>query len=175
MVQLRAEKEGNAFMLKAVTPGEQYQQQSNKSRGAPNSGPSQKEAKTPLLDTSHASRMMSSEGAMKETKRKTNYEIFSDILSYRVLNDFSKELAVIKFNNDTLTAILSSLDRLDPSVSACIIQELLTRVTPSENRGWIEGGYPQQLSPVAQRRILHLHHSHPYPQEDQDRDAGVRP
>ena len=127
VVQLRAEKEGNAFMLKSTTPGDMFQATKSKAQ-LPSAGPVQKEAKTPLLDTSHASRVMSSEGMMKETKRKTNYEIFFDILSYRLLSDFSKELAVIKFNNDTLTAIISSIDRLDPSVGACLIQELLNRV-----------------------------------------------
>ena len=132
VIQLRAEKEGNGFMVKST--GEQFQQASKSRMAAqPATGPAPKEAKTPLLDTSHASRMMSSEGVMKESKRKTNYEIFNEILTFRLLSDFSKELAVIKFNNDTLTAIISSIDKLDPSVGACLAQELLTRVRTKYN------------------------------------------
>ncbi len=128
IVQLRAEKEGNAFMLQRSTAsGEAFQASKARQIQPPTAGPAQKEPKTPQLDTSHASRVLSSEG-VKETKRKTNYEIFFDIISFRLLNDFSKELAVIRFNNDTLSAIIMSIDKLDPSVAACLAQELTTRV-----------------------------------------------
>lgn len=126
VVQLRAEKEGNAYMLQKSAMG---MDQSLKTRQQQQQQPTPKENKTPQLDTSHQSRgVLSSEGLMKETKRKTNYELFFEILSYRILSDYSKELAVIRFNNDTLTAILSSIDRLDPNIGGCFAQELLTKV-----------------------------------------------
>jgi len=111
-------------MLKSTTPELQFQQSSRAKQ--PTAG-AQKEQKTPM-DNSNQSRGVFSSEVPKETKRKTNYEIFFDILTYRMLSDFSKELAVIKFNNDTMTAIISAIDRLDPTVPACLIQELLTRV-----------------------------------------------
>lgn len=122
IVDLRAEKEGNAYMLQKSTTGVE---QSLKPRQQPQ--PTPKENKTPQLDVSHQSRVLSSEGLMKESKRKTNYEIFFEILSNKLLTEYSKELAVIRFNNDTLIAIISSLDRLDPNVGTCLGQELLAK------------------------------------------------
>lgn len=92
-----------------------------------------KDSKT-LVESSHASRMLSSEAQGRESKRKSNYEVLFEILTYQILSDFSKELAVIRFDNDTLTAILDSVDRIDPCVPTRIIQELTNKVF----RGFIE-------------------------------------
>ena len=126
MVQLRAEKEGNAYMLKSGSPESPFHQTSMQ-RPSLIQGTLKKESKT-LLDSSHTARLLSSEAQAKETKRKTNYDIILDILNYQILSDFSKELALIKFDNDTLTAIISSIERIDPRVAGCLIQELLNKV-----------------------------------------------
>lgn len=127
VVQLRAEKEGNAYMLKSGSPEAPFGQTSLPRRSPIMQGTLGKESKT-LQESSHASRMLSSEIQGKETKRKSNYEILFEILTYQILSDYSKELAVIKFDNDTLTAIISYIDKVDPVVPGHLVQELMNKV-----------------------------------------------
>ena len=125
-------------MLKSGSPEIPFNQTSLPRRSAGMQATLGKESKT-IHESSHASRMFSSEVQGKELKRKSNYEILLEILTYQILSDFSKELAVIKFDNDTLTAIISSIDRIDPVVPSQIIQELMNKVMILESK--IEGGH----------------------------------
>jgi hypothetical protein len=127
-------------MLKSGSPEVPFNQTSSPRRSPGMQATISKESKT-LHESSHASRMFSSEMQGKEVKRKSNYEILFEMLTYQILSDFSKELAVIKFDNDTLTAIISSIDRIDPVVPSKIIQELMNKVIIIYIK--IEGGYYQ--------------------------------